>query len=86
MVQLEAGEYLLEMLMDAGPVKPMPMGGVGSLDWADLFPYFNLTYPEVEGWEARWIIAMSEAFAKGMSEGKSLASKAPMDRVQEADL
>tara|TARA_R110000744_G_scaffold151628_4_gene265198 strand:+ start:4918 stop:5178 length:261 start_codon:yes stop_codon:yes gene_type:complete len=84
MVQLDAGEYLLEMLMDAGPVKQMAMGGVGALGWGDLLPYFNLTYPEVEGWEARWIIGMSEAFAKGMDEGKSLASKAPMDRQQEA--
>ena len=86
MVEISEGGYLLEILMDMGSVKAMPTGGLGSLDWGDILPYFNSCYPEADHWEKQWVIAMSEAFAKGMSEGKSLASKAPMDRVQEADL
>ena len=83
MVEIEAGEYLLETMMTLGPVKPAPMGGVLALDWPDVIPYMTRYYPESEEWEARWIIGMSEAFAVGMDEGKSIFSKAPMDRQQE---
>ena len=79
-VEIEAGDYLLVMLYEAGPVKALPMGGVDAITWIDLYPYVNLTTDGIEQWEARLIIDMSKAFATGLNEGKSPFSIAPIDR------
>jgi hypothetical protein len=79
-VELDVGEYLLNMLMDAGPIKSAPMGGVLALHWGDLRDYDHFSVSEIEYWEAKLLIQMSEAFANGMSEGASPFSIPPADR------
>ena len=79
-LEIETGEYLLEMLYEAGPVKALPMGGIDALSWVDLYPYVTLMTDGIEPWEARQIIAMSKAFALGLDEGKNIFSIAPVDR------
>jgi hypothetical protein len=80
-VELDVGEYLLNMLMDAGPIKSAPMGGVLALDWGDLRDYDHFSVSAIEYWEAKLLIQMSEAFANGMSEGASPFSIPPADRA-----
>ena len=64
--------------MEIGPLKDGPMGRV-ALEWVDLAAYASLTGP-VEPWEARLLLAMSRAYARGQHEGKSAFSIAPADR------
>jgi hypothetical protein len=80
LVTLDAGEYLLDALMDAGPTKSAPMGGVQSLDWVDLAAYASLAMPDLEPWEASLLNKMSAAFVAGMNEGTSPFSIPPADR------
>jgi hypothetical protein len=79
-VELDAGEYLLSILMEAGPIKAGPMGGPSALDWGDLRNYDYFSAGGIEHWEAKLLIRMSEAFVSGMNEGESSFSIAPADR------
>lgn len=79
-VELDAGEYLLNMLIEAGPIKSAPMGGVQSLDWVDLAAYASLAATDLEPWEAALLRKMSDAFVLGMNEGASPFSIPPADR------
>jgi hypothetical protein len=79
-VELDAGEYLLNLLMEAGPIKSQPMGGFQALDWVDFAAYASLTMADLEPWEATILRKMSEAFVTGMNEGASPFSIPPADR------
>jgi hypothetical protein len=79
-VELDVGEYLLNMLMDAGPIKSAPIGGVIALHWGDLRDYDHFSVSAIEYWEAKLLIQMSKAFANGMNEGASPFSIPPADR------
>lgn len=79
-IELDAGGYLLEMLMEAGPIKQAPMGGACALDWADLTAYLAAYPVEVEHDERLLIIQMSSAFVTGMHEGKNPFSIPPGER------
>jgi len=78
-VELEAGNYLLEMLMEAGPFGSGDMGN-RALTWPDITAYLT-GYPcEVEHYERALLIKMSAAFVAGMDEGTSPFSIPPADR------
>jgi|TARA_R110000796_G_scaffold14066_3_gene46179 hypothetical protein len=79
-VSLDAGEYLLNILMEAGPVKQAPMGGLVALHWSDLRDYDHFCIDGIEYWEAKLLIQMSEVFVTGMNEGASPFSIPPADR------
>jgi len=79
-VELDAGEYLLNILIEAGPIKSGPMGGFQSLDWVDIAAYASLTMDTIEPWEASLIKKMSDAFVTGMNEGTSPFSIPPDQR------
>lgn len=80
-VEISVGGYMLDLLMEAGPVKSMPMGGFQALDWVDISAFASLTMDHIEIWEAKLLREMSDAFAVGLSEGTSAFSKAPADRT-----
>jgi len=79
-VQVQACAYLLEALIEAGPVKSDGMGNRVALDWLDLKAYADLTGAVTEAWEASMLRRMSIAFANGLQEGKSAFSIAPVNR------
>ena len=79
-VELTEGGYLLSILMEAGPIKSSPMGGVQSLDWGDLSDYNAIAGAELESWEAKLVYEMSDAFFTGMNEGTNPFSIPPADR------
>lgn len=81
LVELEAGDIYISMLMEAGPVKSAPMGGYAALDWVDIAAYVELTMVEVEAWEAVLLRRMSEVYAKGLDEGRNPLSIPPMERA-----
>jgi hypothetical protein len=79
-VELDAGEYLLNTLMEVGAIKSAAMGGFLALDWVDLAAYASLTMADIEPWEAKLLRKMSEAFVSGLNEGASPFSIPPADR------
>lgn len=83
-LKVEEGGYLIEILSEAGPVKSSPLGGAEPLDWADIDSYARLTSQDLEPWEARLIRSMSIAYVRGLNEGKSPFSIAPVERGREA--
>jgi hypothetical protein len=85
-VELDAGEYLLNILMEAGPIKPASMGGFLALDWSDIAAYASLTLADFDPWEATLLRKMSEAFVLGMSEGASPFSIPPADRKSSQEI
>ena len=79
-MDVEAGSYLLSMLMEAGPVKSAPMGGAMALDWVDIAAYL-VGYPvEVEHSERVLLHRMSQSYAVGLQEGANPFSIPPVER------
>ena len=79
-VPVQACGYLMDALIEAGPVKSDGMGNRVPLDWVDIKAYTDLTGAVTEPWEAAILRRMSAAFAQGMQEGKSPFSIPPTDR------
>jgi hypothetical protein len=79
-IELDAGGYLLEMLMEAGPIKQVPMGGACALDWVDIAAYLAAYPVDVDHDERALLIKMSAAFVTGMHEGKNPFSIPPNER------
>ena len=79
-VQVHACAYLLEALIEAGPVKSDGMGNRVALDWHDIKAFADLTGAVTEAWEASMLRRMSMAFANGLQEGKNAFSIALVDR------
>lgn len=77
---MDAGYFFLEMLMEVGPVKSAPMGGVLAIDWMDIYSYCYGLPADVEHWERVLLLEMSRAYASGISEGSNPFSIAPVDR------
>lgn len=79
MPDLEAGEYLLETLFEAGPTRVSGEGEM-PLDWASLWAYAQATGALAEPWEFRAVMAMSRAYLSAKHEGKNALCKAPVER------
>ena len=79
-VPVQACGYLMDALIEAGPVKHDGMGNRVALDWHDIKAFADLTGAVTEAWEASMLRRMSMAFANGLQEGKSAFSIAPVDR------
>lgn len=79
-MDVDAGDYLIDMLMEAGPAKSSQLGGVEPLDWRDLESYVNLTKKDLEDWESITLIRMSQAYCRGLSEGSDPFSIPPDER------
>lgn len=82
MVDLDAGEYLLHLLLEAGPFQYDAMGNAIQLSWADIAAYSRMTGELNEPWEARLIFRMSGAYIKGTKEGTDPFSIAPLERLE----
>lgn len=81
-VELEAGDYLMNMLMEVGPALNDPMGGTVPISWQELNSYIQLTVGSVERWEAVLLVEMSQAYCRGLREGTNPLSIMPMERKQ----
>ena len=79
-VPVEACGYLMDALIEAGPVKSDGAGGRIALEWPDIDCYARRTGTVTEAWEASILRHMSIAFANGLQEGKNAFSIAPVDR------
>lgn len=80
LVDLPAGQYLLDALLQAGPSKIAAMGGEGPLAWLDLWAYAQATQAVSEPWEFEALSRMSRAYVEGRQTGANPFGIAPVDQ------
>ena len=77
---VHAGRYLIEALMDVGPVKSDPMAGPSVVPWTEIAGYREAGGIISEPWECRAVRDMSAAFLRGLREGENPLSIMPIER------
>ena len=77
LVQLDAGEYLLDALVKAGLCGWSPMGDPEPLSWLDLWAFGQATRDVSEPWEYEALAEMSRAFVAGLVLGRNEFSDPP---------
>lgn len=84
--ELRAGEYLLDIARELKFAVALPDGGRRALNYTDLHHYNDLTgRPLQEPWEARAVIAISEAYIGGYAHGLDEFSLSPMEVKEQED-
>lgn len=83
MPPLEAGEYLIELLFEIGPVKHTGMGAVG-IDEADIMAWQLNQDLRLQPWEARTLRVLSREYASMLVDASSPSCPPPF--VPKADL
>lgn len=81
--ELEAGDYIIAALFEAGPTIPNPMGGELPLDWATVWAYSQATEKISEPWEFTVLINASQAYAEWRQIGKDFLAIPPGERDSE---
>lgn len=79
MVELEFGQYLLDMMLDMGPVNSAGFGIEARPDGA-IRDYAAGCGIDLEPWEFRALRRMCRGFMAGLKSGKHPLGKPPMER------
>ncbi|MGR3574010.1 MAG: hypothetical protein ACU0CF_04645 [Sagittula sp.] len=77
-VELEAGDYLVEALLSAGPTTRDAMGGEAPLPWSEVWAFASATRAVSEPWEMQALVAMSRAYIEGKAGGATPFAIAPI--------
>jgi hypothetical protein len=76
------GAYLIEILFEVGPAKPMGMGGNIAIDEIDLAAWMSNQNVQLTPWEARTIRTLSHEYAAMLSAGSEPNTPAPWSNVE----
>lgn len=74
---VHAGHYLIAMLFDVGPVKPMPMSSPVAIDEIDVLAYQFNRGIALSPWETEVIRELSREYATMLSEASAANCPAP---------
>ena len=77
MPPLEAGAYLVNILFEAGPVRPIGMGGLVSIDEIDLVAWQQNRDLRLTAWETKIIRRLSHIYASAAIDARDPKSRAP---------
>lgn len=80
MPDIEAGAYLIDALMEAGPTLAHPMGGEMPLDWPTVAAYGQVMQTVSDPWEYKALIDMSRAYLAARIAGKSPLAMPPIEQ------
>jgi hypothetical protein len=83
MVQLDAGEYLLDALMKLGFCAIAPMIGPAPHSYGNVFDFARATQRIDEPWEIEALVDMSSAYCRGLNRGKNPFAKSPLQMFDE---
>lgn len=78
-IELRAGQYLLDAMFKLRPTRPQPMGGVRPVDWPEVTAFSAGSQRVSEPWELELLIDMAEAYVEGLEAGKNPLSKPPSE-------
>lgn len=83
MPEIEAGQYLLDALMHAGPSIIDPMGNERPLSWVEIAAYQMATRRITEPWEAETLADLSRAYLEGKAQGTDPLGMSPVRAINE---
>ena len=78
-VELEAGEYLLDMVQQLGPIRSTGMG-LTIPDWQEVIAFASASGLDLEPWEYRLIRKMCSGYLREFNAGKEPLSIPPIER------
>lgn len=84
MVDLEAGEYLLDAVQELGPIRSTGMG-LTTPDWQELTAFAYANGLTLAPWEFRIIKKMCGAYLREFRNGEDPFSIPPIDRDKEQE-
>ncbi len=77
MPSLIGGAYLIEILFEVGPAKPMGMGGSIGIDEIDLAAWMSNQNVQLTPWEAQTVRRLSHEYAAMLSASSEPNTPAP---------
>lgn len=83
MVDLDAGQYLLDALQELGPIRSTGMG-LTTPEWQEIVAFANANGLDFAPWEFRIIRKMCSRYLAGYNSGKDPLSIPPIERESEA--
>lgn len=69
--------YLVEILFEVGPAKPLGMGGNVAIDEVDLAAWMSNQCVKLKPWEAKTIRRLSQEYAAMLAEAAEPTTPAP---------
>jgi hypothetical protein len=82
LVEVDAGQYLVNWMHQLGPVRSNGMG-LSIPDWSEIMAFMIANGVRPEPWEARTLRAMCKAYLSGLNTGKEPLSIPPIERGSE---
>ena len=79
MVELEAGDYLLDLVQQLGPIRYTGMG-MTVPEWHEVTAFAHAAGLSLAAWEYRLIRRMCAAYLREYSAGKDPLSMPPIER------
>lgn len=76
------GAYLIEILFEVGPAKPMGMGGNMAIDEVDLAAWMSNQCVTLTPWEAQTVRRLSHEYAAMLSVASEPNTPAPWSNVE----
>lgn len=84
LVELEAGDYLLDLLQQLGPIRSGGMG-LTTPDWQEVVAFASASSLDLEPWEYRLIRRMCAGYLREFNAGKEPLSIPPIERGNEVE-
>jgi hypothetical protein len=79
LVEIEAGDYLLDIMQQLGPIRSLGMGLMVP-DWQEIAAFAEAFRLRLEPWEFRLIRRMCSAYLREFDAGKEPLSMPPIER------
>jgi hypothetical protein len=71
-------DYMIGVMRDLSPIRPMAMGGVRAADWPEIAPFMQVTGALTRD-EAVLLHRMCQAYAAGFQLGQEARAWSPME-------
>lgn len=84
LVEIDAGQYLIDIVHQLGPVRSNGMG-LSVPDWSEIVAFSTANGLHLAPWEYRLIRSMCKAYLSGFNSGKEALSIPPMERGKEIE-
>lgn len=83
LVELDGGDYLLDLMQQLGPIRSTGMG-LTTPDWQELAAFAGASRLALAPWESRLIKGMCAAYLREYNAGKEPLSMPPIERDSES--
>lgn len=81
LVEVDAGQYLIDAMFALGPSRPLGGGGLRATDWPEIAGYAAAQGPFAR-WELQALADMCAHWCRGYRHGASALAVSPLERAQ----